>query len=63
MPVKATVSLHTVEDVGKELPDGNLRDLRVDLPAGLLADPTALPSCTNALHFALPSSMNFVAKI
>jgi hypothetical protein len=44
----ATVSLHTVEDAGKELPDGNLRDLRVDLPAGLLADPTALPSCANA---------------
>jgi hypothetical protein len=45
--VTATVSLHTVEDSGKELPDDNLRDLRLDLPAGLVADAAATPSCTS----------------
>jgi hypothetical protein len=30
------------------IPDGNVRDLDVELPAGLAGDPTAVPQCTQA---------------
>ena len=38
--------------------EGDLRDLRVDLPAGLLENPDALPKCTPA-EFEVPRSSPF----
>src|SRR5689334_20188697 len=29
-------------------PDGNVKDIRVDLPPGLISNPQATPRCTNA---------------
>jgi hypothetical protein len=43
-----TLRMNTVEESGLESPDGDLRDLRVDYPAGLVADQTAVPRCTDA---------------
>ena len=31
-----------------EIPGGGFRDLRVDLPQGMVVDPTAIPTCTEA---------------
>jgi len=43
-----TLRLNTVEDSGFESPDGDLRHLRIDYPAGFIAMPTAVPACSNA---------------
>ncbi len=39
------VRVNAVEDEGQEAPDGQLRDLLVKLPVGLVAHPTAMPRC------------------
>jgi hypothetical protein len=43
-----TLKMNTVEESGLESPDGDLRDLWIDYPAGLLANPMAVPRCTDA---------------
>ncbi len=32
---------------GEKAPDGNVKDLRVEAPAGLVGDPTAVPKCSD----------------
>ncbi|HEY7831673.1 MAG TPA: hypothetical protein VIC06_14015 [Solirubrobacteraceae bacterium] len=32
---------------GEQAPDGNVKDVRVEVPAGLVGDPTAVPRCSN----------------
>lgn len=46
---------------GVSFPDGDLRDLGVDLPAGLTLNPASLPTCT-AADFATPRSSPFEAS-
>lgn len=43
-----TLRMNTVEESGLESPDGDLRDLWVDYPAGLVANLAAVPRCTDA---------------
>ena len=38
------------------LPDGNVKDIRVDLPAGLVSNPRATPKCTEAEFPSCPAS-------
>jgi hypothetical protein len=42
------VRMNTVEESGLESPDGDLRDLWIDYPAGLVTDLAAVPRCTDA---------------
>jgi hypothetical protein len=44
--VSTTLAFNTVEVEGQPVVDGNLKDLTVELPAGLTGDPTATPRCT-----------------
>ncbi len=46
----ATLAVNTVGigEEGKELPTGELEDLKIASPAGLAADPTAVPRCPTA---------------
>jgi len=48
--VVTTVEMETVVDEGLnlEFPDGQLRDLEVELPAGFAGNPTAVPRCSAA---------------
>jgi hypothetical protein len=39
---------HQVEAEGHAVPDGNVKDVDVELPAGLIGDPSATPRCTFA---------------
>jgi hypothetical protein len=43
---------------GVVFPAGDLRDLRIDIPAGLIVNPNALPTCTQA-EFRTPRSTPF----
>lgn len=43
------------------LPDGNVRNVRVDLPPGLSVNPQATPQCTEA-ELAAPGSLGCIAK-
>jgi hypothetical protein len=43
--METTLNLNTLEDEGQEVPDGELRDLEVELPPGFAGDPTAVPYC------------------
>jgi hypothetical protein len=45
---------------GVEFPDGDLRDLAIDLPSGLTLNPTVLPTCS-AEAFAVPRSSPYEA--
>jgi hypothetical protein len=38
----------TTNSEGDQIPDGTVKDIAVETPAGLVGDPTALPTCTNA---------------
>jgi hypothetical protein len=38
------------------IPDGNVKDIRVDLPPGLMSNPQATPKCTDAQFPNCPSS-------
>jgi hypothetical protein len=40
-----TLRLSAGEDAGFESPDGDLRNLRIDYPAGFILHPTAVPAC------------------
>jgi len=43
-----TISFNTTTDSqGTTVPDGNVRDIEVGLPAGLIGDPSATPRCTD----------------
>ena len=45
-----TFSLNTVPDpvFGSEIPEENIKDVEVALPAGMIGNPTATPKCANA---------------
>jgi hypothetical protein len=43
-----TLRLNTVENAGTEAPDGALRNLWIEYPAGLVAYPSAVPACSDA---------------
>jgi hypothetical protein len=45
--VSTRFTLNTVPGSGGEVVDGNVKDIRVDVPAGLVGDPTAIPRCTD----------------
>ena len=51
-PFEATnaFSLNTVPDpiLGTEIPEENIKDVEVALPAGMIGNPTATPKCANA---------------
>ena len=36
----------TIDSSGQTVPDGSMKDVRVDLPPGLVGDPNATPKCT-----------------
>jgi hypothetical protein len=38
----------TINEYGVPGPDGNVRDIRVEAPAGLAGDPTAVPMCSDS---------------
>jgi hypothetical protein len=38
----------TFDNSGQTIPDGNVKDIRVDLPPGLVGDPSATPKCSAA---------------
>src|SRR4051812_5845183 len=38
------------------LPDGNVKNVRVDLPAGLVSNPQATPKCTEAQFPSCPAN-------
>jgi hypothetical protein len=52
-PYTFTTSIHlntTIIEIGgtnEVAPDGNVKDIRVETPAGLAGDPTAIPTCTD----------------
>jgi hypothetical protein len=57
--LRAEIAMRTSESPGQpgvSFPDGDLRDLRLELPAGLIANPAALPRCaTDAFNTARSS--------
>jgi hypothetical protein len=44
----------TTDSGGRLIPDGNAKDIFIDLPAGFLGDPASIPKCTQA-QLATPS--------
>jgi hypothetical protein len=53
----------TVENHGNPLPDGDIRDTDVDLPAGLVGNPATLPTCTAAqLGGADPDIFGYISE-
>jgi hypothetical protein len=44
----ATTFRFNTTGAGVGVPDGNVKDIRVDLPPGLISNPQALPQCTDA---------------
>jgi hypothetical protein len=55
-----TLALNTVEvQGGKELPEGALEDLGIVSPEGLVADPTAVPSCPTVTFIEIITATNF----
>jgi hypothetical protein len=59
--LSAKIALRTVEEPaqpGVPFSDGDLRDLRIELPPGLIEDPAALPRCS-AADFDTPRSSPF----
>jgi hypothetical protein len=50
-PFESTTSFNfptTTNSTGETVPDGNMKDVSVNLPAGLIGDPNATPKCTTA---------------
>jgi len=43
--VKTEILFNTKEVEGQVVPDGNIKDVDVELPAGLIGDPSATPRC------------------
>jgi hypothetical protein len=43
-----TLNNHFDPTEGRTFTDGNVKDIQVDVPAGLVGDPTAVPQCTEA---------------
>jgi hypothetical protein len=43
--VKTEILFNTKEVNGQAVPDGNIKDVDVELPAGLIGDPSATPRC------------------
>jgi len=66
-PYALTVSLgfnlggESEDQPGVSFPDGDLRDLTIELPPGLTQNPAALPKCT-AADFSAPRSSAFEAS-
>ncbi len=44
----------TFNETGDGSPDGNIKDIRVDVPPGLISNPEATPKCTDA-QFGIPT--------
>jgi hypothetical protein len=62
--LRARLAFTTSESPGQpgvQFPDGDLRDLTLQMPAGLIANPAALPKCL-ASDFAIPRSSPFEAS-
>lgn len=53
-----TLRLNTVEESGLEAPDGDLKDLYVDYPPGLVAIPSSVPRCAMANFLQIEGSEN-----
>ncbi len=53
-----TLQMGTLEASGEEVPDGNLRHLRVDYPAGLVAATFATPRCVAADFVQIEGNRN-----
>jgi hypothetical protein len=49
-----TFDLNTFDDGGKELPEGETRNLRMQFPAGLVGSPDAVPTCSAADFRTVP---------
>ena len=50
-PFESTTSFNfptTTNSTGETVPDGNMKDVSVNLPAGFIGDPNATPKCTTA---------------
>src|ERR1700729_346242 len=50
-PFESTTSFSfptTTNSTGETVPDGNMKDVSVNLPAGFIGDPNATPKCTTA---------------
>jgi hypothetical protein len=50
-PYDATTTIHfpiATNGNGEAVPDGQVKDIQVDLPAGFVGNPTAVPMCTEA---------------
>jgi hypothetical protein len=45
-------NLREGQEKGTQVPDGNVRNVDVELPAGLIGDPSATPKCTSAQFVA-----------
>ena len=45
----------TFNTTGTGAPDGNVKDIRVDVPPGLISNPEATPKCTDAHVPGLPA--------
>jgi hypothetical protein len=47
--VTTTFTFNLTEDsLGRPAPDGQVKDIEIDLPPGLIGDPTAVPRCSRA---------------
>ena len=57
-PVALTLDVNFETAGGGPLPEGDLRDLSIELPPGLIENPTAVPECSQA-RFHTPRSSPF----
>ncbi len=57
--VVTTVDMETVSDelAGREYPDGQLRDLEIDMPEGFAGNPNAVPQCSFELFTTVANFM------
>jgi uncharacterized repeat protein (TIGR01451 family) len=58
----ATFRLNTVKVGSRIQPAENLKDTAVDLPAGFIGDPLAVPRCPRGLSFARPPESSLAAS-
>ncbi len=67
-PYAVTIGVHlnlAVGEGGKAVPDGAPKDIRVDLPAGFIGNPTAVTQCTpeQLAHSNFPSSPDITCPV
>ncbi len=51
-----TIRFKTTTENGEPVPDGNVKDIRVELPPGLVGNATAVPQCSQRQFFTPPVS-------